>query len=497
MILASILVILPIVFANTVYADTVHGTSDSDTILGTTEDDWIFALGGDDIIRFSSGTDFINGGTGFDVLDYSDSPVGIGIKMTKIGTIRVTSSTAFGPDNIVNNIESVIGTPLNDAFEGDSSDAFLIFRGGQGDDSFFKINSKNVFVSYSDASAGVLIDLAKGTATSASQNDSAGIGADTFRLINSLSIIGSNFDDRIIGNNGDNTIEGQSGNDFIDARGGDNIIDGGDGVDYCNYDPRGTTVTKNCEIINGVIQILDSDGDYIPDAIDECPFDRNKKTPGINGCGVSDACEFGTIQNGECINYHGGVTSTNVMVISKDTTANLEIQSDQALLISRDSSFTGNIKNDSGELFLSDDCTVFGNIESTEGLVSIQNCIITGNLIIDGGTLEMTNSTMKGTASVKNIQNMTVKNSQFEKNLDIVHGSNVSVLKNQVYQTLRVALSNNIEILENTIEHKFIVYGNDLISIIENSAKHLVTKYNTQCDGSGNIAKDKKVTVTC
>lgn len=478
--MSSLVVILVFSLANESYAASLLGTGNSDVLNGTPYDDTIALLAGDDIITFSTGHDFINGGSGFDTIDYSSSPFEVGVKMLKTGTITTSSSNALGPSDVLTNFELIIGSHLGDNFVGFSEGVFVTYRGGLGDDDFSNIDSQNIFVSYNDAENGVLVDLSKGNARSLNSNNDAGVGTDTFRFVNSLSVIGSEFDDKIIANNGDNTIEGKAGNDFLDARGGTNFIDGGDGIDYCNFDPRGNTVVTNCEVVNGIVEILDSDGDYVPDELDECPFDLNKVTPGINGCGVSDDCGFGTIQSGgECVEYHGGIVSANVIVVNEDTTANIEIKENNALVILDDVTFTGNIKIVSGELILNEGCTVFGNIESASSSITINSCMIAGNVFLEEGTLEVKNSTMKGNVSVKNAQNTTVMNSRIDKNLDMTHITNSSVTDNHVYETLRIMFGANVTVADNQVEHKLILYRNDDLSSMDNSAKHLVTKYNT------------------
>lgn len=490
------IIFLSILFTNQADAKTITGTEDSDMVYGTAYDDFIASLGGDDIIRFSTGKDLINGGLGFDTIDYSKTPVAIGVKMLDTGTITVTSSSAFGPDATINNVEKFIGTSFDDDFRGYKNDIFVIYQGGEGSDSFFEIDSVKIFASYFDAKDSVLVDLSKGNARSINPNDSAMIGADTFHFVKSLSIIGSNFDDKIIGNNYDNTIEGNGGNDFLDARGGHNVIDGGDGIDYCNYDPRGITIIRNCEIINGVIEVLDSDGDYLPDALDECPFDVNKKTPGINGCGVPDTCDVKNIQkSSECIMYHGGVTGDDVIIIDDDTTSNIEIDN-KVLIISEGTTIVGKIEISSSELILNEGCVIFGNIISKSSSITIDGCLITGNISIDGDALKIINSTVKGNINAKNLKNSTVINSELHKNLDMSHGKTVSISENNIHQTIRIMFSKDIEVLDNQIGHKLILYGNEIISIMKNVAEHIVTKYNTECTYSGNM-KNNLAPITC
>jgi len=103
-----------------------------------------------------------------------------------------------------------------------------IFAGGLGDD-FLHGGAGNDTADYSDATAGVTVDLAKTTA----QTISGGQGADT--LIDIESLIGSAHGDRLTGNALDNTLQGGAGDDTLEGGQGNDRLEGGAGSNTARY----------------------------------------------------------------------------------------------------------------------------------------------------------------------------------------------------------------------------------------------------------------------
>ncbi|MBK9572632.1 MAG: Ig-like domain-containing protein [Rhodoferax sp.] len=131
----------------------------------------------------------INGTTGNDTLvggDASDFMYGL------------------GGDDVLN------GNAGNDALNGGPGNDTL--NGGDGKD----------YVAYSDATAGVTLNLANGTA-------SGGGGSDT--LISIETAFGSPFGDNFSGDGGANSLFGRGGDDVIDGGAGDDILSGDEGND--------------------------------------------------------------------------------------------------------------------------------------------------------------------------------------------------------------------------------------------------------------------------
>ena len=81
--------------------------------------------------------------------------------------------------------------------------------------------------SYADATAGVTVSLAIGTA----QNT---IGAGTDTLTNFENLTGSNLNDTLTGNAGANILNGLAGNDTLSGGAGNDTLSGGAGNDTLN-----------------------------------------------------------------------------------------------------------------------------------------------------------------------------------------------------------------------------------------------------------------------
>src|SRR5262245_28113837 len=135
------------------FTATIEGTEGDDVIIGTDGLDVIVTFGGNDAILGGEGVDIICSGAG------------------------------------------------DDQIWGGSNDDLLV--GGPGDDRLLPgIGFDTVY--YSDAAAGVSVDLDRGLA-------SGGDGNDILDLAES--VVGSSFDDVLVGNSDDNSIIGNSGND--------------------------------------------------------------------------------------------------------------------------------------------------------------------------------------------------------------------------------------------------------------------------------------------
>ncbi|HEX8444080.1 MAG TPA: M10 family metallopeptidase C-terminal domain-containing protein [Allosphingosinicella sp.] len=116
--------------------------------------------------------------------------------------------------------DTLIGLAGNDTLDGGSGNDVL--RGGTGDDTLIGGADADT-ASYSDATAGVTVDLSILVA------QATGAGSDTLSGIENLT--GSGFDDTLKGDAGANVIDGAAGNDTLEGKGGKDTIDGGAGAD--------------------------------------------------------------------------------------------------------------------------------------------------------------------------------------------------------------------------------------------------------------------------
>ncbi len=71
----------------------------------------------------------------------------------------------------------------------------------------------------------------------------------------------------------------------------------------------GNGIDENCDGTDGVIQPVDSDGDGIPDDVDNCPNTPNPDQHDGNGDGIGDACEACGIPTGVVLNRLGDTTA--------------------------------------------------------------------------------------------------------------------------------------------------------------------------------------------
>ncbi len=208
----------------------------------------IWDAGGKDTIDLSN---FTKGNTlnlepgsystlGFDNLDLTDN---LGIAF---GAFIENAKGGSGDDRITGNLRANIlygndgadqlygmsgrdvllgGNGADRLFGGSGSDTLI---GGGGDDALAG-GVGNDTAKYLDASAGVMVDLQAGTASSRSAGDAAGIGNDTLAAIEYAK--GSNFDDILTGDGLANRLWGFDGNDELSGGGRSDLLDGGKGND--------------------------------------------------------------------------------------------------------------------------------------------------------------------------------------------------------------------------------------------------------------------------
>ncbi len=194
---------------------TISGTKADDKLRGTPGRDVIDGRGGDDTVDGLGGDDVLCGGVGADVLRGGD-----------------------GDDQLFGGADAkVVADTEYYEWEGDR------LEGGGGDDLLdggLDPTAKNPVtrdqVSYASATAGVGVDLARGTAS--------GEGED--RIVDVPDVIGSEHDDRLLGTDGPDRLSGGYGSDHLDGRSGDDDLDGTAGVP--TIDGVGTETVANALI---------------------------------------------------------------------------------------------------------------------------------------------------------------------------------------------------------------------------------------------------------
>ncbi|MEZ5843277.1 MAG: cadherin domain-containing protein [Hyphomicrobiaceae bacterium] len=193
----------------------VRGSSFADTLIGST---------GNDVFRGQGGADTIDGGSGADRADYSNSPGAIFADLGA-GTIQ----DGWGFTDQVTSIERVRGSDFADTIRGNNANNIL--EGRDGDDSLRGRGGADTLsgglgydtADYAQDGAGVIVDLAAGTATD-------GVGA-TDTLSSIEQVRGSAHNDAITGTD----FVGRNGETFRGLAGNDTIT-GGAGADEVRYD---------------------------------------------------------------------------------------------------------------------------------------------------------------------------------------------------------------------------------------------------------------------
>ena len=207
--------------------ENLTGSDFDDDLTGNAGDNIILGGDGDDLMDGGAGHDTLTGGSGIDTASFLNSVAGVAVNLASF------SATGDGNDTL-NSIENVIGSDNNDVISGDGNSNNL--RGEDGDDRLYGAGGNDAIdggdgideVDYTNAAAGVTVDLINGVTTT----DGDG-GADT--LANIENITGSAFNDELTGDNATNIIDAGAGNDEIHGTDGADQIDGGTGSDTIDY----------------------------------------------------------------------------------------------------------------------------------------------------------------------------------------------------------------------------------------------------------------------
>jgi len=268
-------------FSDTLYGiENVSGTIYDDMIKGsddTSEVNILSGNSGDDSFVFSDGKDSIRGGVGSDTIDYSSltntQEQGLELDFDVLGvqkTITKTTESATYED-LVEDIEHVIGTDYKDTFIGGSGTD--TFEGGSGNDIFFGNSEADTLIGdagddtldggddddvleggigddtliggrgddiidggtnagdrdvadYTSAASKISLDLVN--------NQVVGADTGTDTLTNVELILATNYEDTLVGDNAKNVLDGRASNDTIVGQDGDDTLIGYTGSDTIN-----------------------------------------------------------------------------------------------------------------------------------------------------------------------------------------------------------------------------------------------------------------------
>ncbi|HEY8360522.1 MAG TPA: calcium-binding protein [Ramlibacter sp.] len=223
-------------------ADLLEGGNGNDLLLGNSGNDTLLAGAGADNLHGGLGNDVIDGGTIADTFNYTDTnwvhyggaEAGVSVDLG-----RQTASDGQGGTDTLLNINAVSGSSNNDMIVGSTTWRYEAFDGNLGDDtidggSFSEGMINRVMYNFTSGT-GVRVDLAAGTATSGSGNDT---------LININDVWGSFHQDTLTGS-------GSAFTETFNGRGGDDTIDGAGGLDVARYDAQVTANLRTGKASDG------------------------------------------------------------------------------------------------------------------------------------------------------------------------------------------------------------------------------------------------------
>ena len=211
--------------------ESLAGSSNADLLAGDAGANTLTGNGGDDILIGRGSGDALLGLDGIDTIDYEDSPAAVTVDLS-----TGTTSGGDAADDIIDSIESVVGSAFADRLTGDAGANYLMgMAGGDTIDGGAGVDMAN----YAFSPSRVQVDLFTG----ATQGGDA-VG-DVLTGIENLS--GSPFNDELSGDAEDNYLLGGDGNDQLSGDLGDDVLTGGAGTDTFS----GGSGTDTCDNVTG------------------------------------------------------------------------------------------------------------------------------------------------------------------------------------------------------------------------------------------------------
>ena len=119
----------------------IYGGNGDDTLYGRAGDDNLFGQAGNDYIEGGDGNDVIDGGSGFNLAAYASASHFV---VLDLGMQGVWQDTQGAGNDLITNVENLIGSDFNDNLTGDGADN--VIYGGAGDDTLYgKGGNDNLF----------------------------------------------------------------------------------------------------------------------------------------------------------------------------------------------------------------------------------------------------------------------------------------------------------------------------------------------------------------
>ncbi|MDA0910859.1 MAG: hypothetical protein O2809_04790 [Proteobacteria bacterium] len=204
-------------FHGTIADDILEGISGNDHLYGGKGDDEVFGGEGDDQLYGNDGDDILSGGQGNDLLigGYGKNRYifGVNFGRDEIQATRLYNSGQFANDTVV----FTDGIMLGDVFFVKNLDDLIVKHANNQD----QIVLKNFYTTTSNYRSGVnqfvfaddeIVDR-------------------SHVLLDTATVRGTPYDDKLIGSNENDLMYGQDGNDNLEGNAGDDTLDGGLGDD--------------------------------------------------------------------------------------------------------------------------------------------------------------------------------------------------------------------------------------------------------------------------
>ncbi|MGJ5633180.1 calcium-binding protein [Nostoc sp. CALU 1950] len=401
-------------------------SSGNNTLNGGAGDDYL-------IVNFSKGNNLLNGGDGNDTFskNYSGNATIDGGKGndllsydTRYSFYRVTGgiTSTFNPTTNIGSIKlgtnwvsyknierlEITGTSYDDLIVGGNGDDTLnggyggndTLSGGIGDDLLsVNVNYDAPGISSTDGGIGDdLLSVDYGSATGAITSSfdtttnigsiTAGTSRVSYKNIERLEIIGTNYDDLIVGNNGNDTlVPGLSGNDTVDGGIGDDLLS------FSTYDNDGQgitstfdtttnigTITAGTRLINykDIERLYISGTRYDDNIVGSNGNDRistfNGGNDTIDGGAGDDLLSYGVSSYQAITSTFDATTNTGLITVGGDRVSYKNIERLNISSTEYDDNIVGSNGNDS----------IIGNYTYSRGYAPSGEAI-SGNDTIDGG----------------------------------------------------------------------------------------------------------------
>ena len=252
--------------------ENVIGGSAADTLTGDVFANKLSGSGGNDTLLGAGGLDTLDGGAGIDTALYTDKAAAVLVTLN--GGIDATLFVGGFSEDIVKNIENIVGGSGNDILTGDGSANIL--EGRSGDDLISGQGGNDTLdgglgidtARYSEKSTAVVVTLNGSLGTVVTVG---GVAEDVIagfeNLIGGLagdSLTGDNQVNLLDGAGGGDLLNGAAGDDRLIGRDGNDTIDGGDGIDTGSYQEKSAAVVVT---LNGANDAAVSVGGAVEDII--------------------------------------------------------------------------------------------------------------------------------------------------------------------------------------------------------------------------------------